>query len=156
MQMKKIDRTVIRETAYVAAGTLILSVLLNAVFLIIGKWDFRVLLGNILGASAAVLNFFLMGVTVQTSIGKEEKQIKRRVWLSLLFRYLMLVGVAAIGYFVPSCFNLIAVVISYLFPRIAIMFRRFVKLPGDDDAVQPEEAQMTETGCDDADGDDFE
>ena len=63
--MKKVDSTIIKETIFVASVTLVLSALMQSVFLIIGKWDYDVLLGNLLGGVAAVLNFFLMGLTVQ-------------------------------------------------------------------------------------------
>lgn len=55
--MKKVDKTVLRETGYIALFVILLSVLMQAVFLIIGKWDYTVLLGNLLSA-AAVGNFF--------------------------------------------------------------------------------------------------
>ena len=117
----------------VAAGTAVLSILLNAVFLIIGKWDLTVLFGNLLGAGAAILNFFLMGITVQASIGKEEKDIKTRVRLSMIFRELFLLGVAVLGVLIPSVFNIYALLISLFFPRIVIMFRPKFNLPGDGD-----------------------
>ena len=62
---KKVDGTVRKETIYIAAAVLILSMLMQAVFLIIKQWDYTVLLGNLLGGGVAVLNFFLMGLTVQ-------------------------------------------------------------------------------------------
>ena len=58
--MLKVDKTVLKETKYIAAVTVILSVLLQAVFLIIHKWNYTVLLGNVLGAAAATGNFFLI------------------------------------------------------------------------------------------------
>ena len=144
--MKKIDRTVFRETLYVAAGTVILSVLLNAVYLIIGKWDLKVLFGNVLGADVAVLNFLLMGLTVQSAIGKEEKAIKTRVQFSLLFRLLFMFGVAIIAYLLPKYFDIIPLLISFFFPRLVIMCRGFIKLPGDDAASEgdPSSDEMTE------------
>jgi len=74
--MKKIDATVLKETGFIAAFTLILSLLMQSVFLIIGKWDYTVLLGNLLGYLAAVGNFFLLGLTVQSAVEKEEKEAK--------------------------------------------------------------------------------
>ena len=49
------------------------------VFLIIGKWDYTVLLGNLLSGCAAVLNFLLMGITVQNALSKDEKSAKTAV-----------------------------------------------------------------------------
>ncbi len=145
--MKKINATVLRETLYVAVGTAILSIVLNAVYLIIGRWNLTVLFGNILGAVVAVLNFFLMALTVQSSIGKDEKAIKTRVQFSLLFRLLFMFGVAVIAHFIPKAFDLIPLLISYFFPRIVIMCRGFIKLPGDETPAS-DAASDAEDGAD--------
>ena len=120
--MKKIDPTVKKETAYIGISVLILSALMQAVFLIIGKWDYTLLLGNIFGGAVAVLNFFLMGLTVQSALGKEEKDARNTMKLSQNMRFLFLVAMAAVSYFVPV-FNTVAAILPYLFPRIAIAFR---------------------------------
>ena len=84
--MKRIDPTVLKETKYIAIWVIIFSVLMEAVFLIIGRWDYTVILGNLLGAVAAVLNFFLMGLTVQNALGKDEKGAKNTVRVSQIYR----------------------------------------------------------------------
>ena len=124
--MKKIDKTVLKETLYVAVVTFLLSLLMQSVFLIIGKWDYTVLLGNLLGYSVAVGNFFLMGLTVQSALGKSEKEAKNTVRISQGLRFLLLIVVAAIGCIAPV-FNIISVVIPYLFPRIAVAMRPLFK-----------------------------
>ncbi|MBQ2676805.1 MAG: hypothetical protein IJF54_05350 [Clostridia bacterium] len=120
--MKKIDATVLKETAYIAAFTVILSALMQSVFLIIGKWDYTVLLGNTMGIIAAAGNFLLMGITVQSALGKEQKQAADIMKLSQTLRMLLLFVIALIGYLVPV-FNVIAVIIPYIFPRIAVALR---------------------------------
>ena len=120
--MKKIDETVLRETRYIALWVLIFSVLTQAVFLIIGKWDYTVLLGNILSASVAVINFLLMGISVQNAVGKEEKDARTVMKISQLYRNLLLLGTAILG-MVLACFNSWTVIIPLFFPRIAISIR---------------------------------
>ena len=121
--MKKIDRTVIKETVYITAWVLIFSVLTQAVFLVLGRWSYTVLLGNLLGGGAAALNFFLMGLSVQKALEKEEeKDAKQVLRLSRTLRMLFLFVVAVIGVTVP-CFHYVAALIPLLFPRIAIAFR---------------------------------
>ena len=122
--MKKIDSTVLKETAYVALVTLVLSALMQSVFLIAGKWNYTVLLGNLLGGLAAVGNFFIMGLTVQSALGMDVKDAKSRMKLSQMLRTLLMFIVAVIGYVVPV-FSLLAVVIPYLFPRVAVTLRAF-------------------------------
>ncbi len=120
--MTKIDSTVLKETKFIAAFTFIFSMLMQSVFLILGRWDYTVLLGNILGFSVAVSNFLLMGITIQLALDKEESDAKNLIKLSQIMRMLLLFVAAIIGYIVPV-FNLLAVIIPYLFPRIAISFR---------------------------------
>ena len=68
--MKRITVTpaVRKETAYVALWTVGLSALTELVFVLIGQWDYTVLLGNLLSGDIAVLNFFLMGLAVQKAV----------------------------------------------------------------------------------------
>lgn len=121
-KMKKTDPTVKKETIYIAVWTIILSVFIHSVFLILKKWDLTVLYGNLFGIFIAVLNFFLMGRTVQSALGKDEKDAKNTMKLSQSLRYLMIIAAVAVSA-VIKCFNIFAVVIPLLFPRIAISFR---------------------------------
>ena len=120
--MTKIDKTVLKETKYIALWVIILSVLMNAVFLIIGKWDYKVLLGTLLGDIAAIGNFFLMGLTVQKAVLKEEKEAKKLMRISQIYRNLLILVIIVVGIFVPV-FNKWAVIIPIFFPRISILFR---------------------------------
>lgn len=120
--MKKIDKTVLQETYYIASFVFIFSLLMQSVFLVSGHWDITVLFGNILGFAAAVGNFLLLGITVQSAITKEEKDAKALIKLSQSLRLIMMFAVALIGYLVPI-FNIIAVILPFLFPRIAIALR---------------------------------
>ncbi len=120
--MKKIDATVLRETLYISAWVLILSVLTQAIFLIIGQWDYKVLLGNLLSGSVAILNFFLMGLTVQSAVTKEEKEARSAIKLSQLYRFLFLIIIVIIGIVAP-CFSNWTVIIPIFFPRVALLFR---------------------------------
>ena len=119
---QKIDPIVRKETAYIAVWTLIFSLIMQAVFLIIGKWDYTVLLGNILGYAAILINFLVMGIGVQKAVSKDEKDAKSVMKISQSFWMFFLFIVAIIGHVAPI-FNLIAVVIPFLFPRIAVMLR---------------------------------
>ena len=120
--MKKVDRTVLHETGYIALFTVLLSLLMQAVFLAIGKWDYTVLTGNLLGAAVAVGNFFLMGLTVQSALGKEPQEIRRAVRVSQSLRMVLLFAAAALIVALP-CFNTVAGLLPLFFPRIAIALR---------------------------------
>ena len=124
--MNKIDKTVLKETKYIACWVLFLSMIAEAVFLIIGKWDYTVLLGNILSAGLVILNFFLMGITVQRAVEKDEKEAKNTMKVSQLYRNLLVICVTVIGVTL-KCFNTWIVLIVLFFPRIAIAFRPLFK-----------------------------
>ena len=120
--MKKTDPTVKKETIYIAVWTVILSVFIHSVFLIMKRWDLTVLYGNLLGIFLAVLNFFLLGRTVQSALLKDEKDAKNAMKVSQMLRYLLIIIVVAAAALL-ECFNIIATVVPLLFPRIAITFR---------------------------------
>lgn len=124
--VKSLDPTVKRETIYVAAVVLLLSVLMQAVFLVIGRWDLTVLWGNLLSGTAAVLNFLLLGITVQNAVTKEEKEAKTMIKASQSLRLVFLLVVAVIGAALPAVFHLWAVLIPLLFPRIAVMLHPLI------------------------------
>ena len=124
--MKQIDAVVLKETKYIAFWVLLFSILLQAVFLIVGKWDITVLLGTILSGALGVLNFFLMGLSVQKALTKDEKEAKTIMKLSQTYRTLLLLAVLAIGVSL-SCFNTWALLISIFFPRVAAGIRPYVK-----------------------------
>lgn len=120
----KVDETVRQETINMAIGTIILSALMESVFLLIGRWDYTVFLGNLLGGFAAVINFFLMGLTVQSAIQQSEEDAKMKMKTSQTMRMQMLFVVALIGV-ILSCFNIVAVMVPLFFPRIIITLRSF-------------------------------
>lgn len=124
--MKKIDPVVKSETIYIATVSAILSLLLQSVFLIIGKWDYTVLLGNIFGLLVTVGNFLLLGITVQNAIEKDPDDAKKQIKASQSLRLLLLFVCAIIGYIIPI-FNILGVIIPYLFPRFAISLRPLFK-----------------------------
>ena len=109
--MKAIDKTVRQETGYIALCELLLSVLLQAVFLVIGQWNYTVLLGNLLSGGVAVLNFFLMGVTIQEATDREEKNARTLMRMSQSLRMVALFAAALVPLF---------------FPRLAVAFRPLV------------------------------
>lgn len=124
--MKKIDGTVVRETCFVALAALLFSSVMEIIFLIAGRWDYTVLLGNLLGAAVSVLNFFLMGITIQNSLGKEQKEAKDTIKLSKALRDIMLLIAAVLAVAVP-CFNIVSGLVSLFFTRLAVAIRPFFK-----------------------------
>ena len=137
--MQKIDKIVWKETKYIAAWVLILSAILQAVFLVIGRWDYTVLLGNLLSASASVLNFLAMGIAVQKAVEKDEKDAKQAMKASNMIRTFGMFIILMIGVLAP-CFHLLTLIIPLIFPRIAIAIRPILdkKKPSDKEDTNTE------------------
>lgn len=121
--MTKVDDTVRRETVYIAVWVLILSMIMQAVFLVVGKWDTDVIFGNVLSAFGAIANFFLMGITIQKAVDKEQKEAAQMMKFSQTMRLFMQFAVLALG---VLFFSPITSIVPLFFPRIAVAFRPYL------------------------------
>ena len=118
--MEKPNETVLRESAYIALGTVILCILMNAVFWVLRLWNLPVLWGTLLGGGAAACNFFLMALTVQKAVqDADEKAMRMRIRASQALRFVALFTAAALGAALPV-FNTIAALLPLFFPRLVI------------------------------------
>ena len=136
--MNKVDPAVKKETGYIAAWVGILSLVMEAVFLILRRWDLSVLGGNLAGGAAAVVNFALLGLTVAKAVASgEPDKVALRVRSSRTLRLLWLAGFCAlcIGVFKT---NVYATVIPLLFPRIGLAFRPMIDRRRGTDAAETE------------------
>ncbi len=141
----KVQPAVRQETAKIAAGTAVMTVLMVAVFLILRRFDWTVLTGALLGWLTAVGNFFFMALTVQKAademkplpvseedtddeeneerpLSEEAKRGKQRIQLSYTLRMLGMGLIAILAVTLP-CFHSIAALLPLLFPRIVIALR---------------------------------
>ena len=121
----KVDKTVIKETKYIASFVIIFSALMQAIFLIIGKWHYTVLLGNVWGAAVSIGNFFVMGLYVQKAVAQEEQEAKKTIKTSYSLRMTLLLLFTIIGVVIPV-FSWITVVVPLIFPSIAIFLRPLI------------------------------
>ena len=134
------DPAVKKETGYIAVWVVLLSLVMEAVFLITGYWNVSVLLGNLGGAAIAIGNFFLMALIATRAVshgvdsGKPEEAAKR-VKATTAPRLLGCLGLCVLLIAVFKT-NVYATLIPLLFPRIGIAFRpmidrkRGAKAPG--------------------------
>jgi len=124
--LKKPDKTVIAETKFIGAWVLIFSALMQAVFLVIGKWDYTVLLGNLLSGVAGIFSFFLLGLTIVKAVSSGDTQYAKKLMrASSAGRTFFMFIVALLGALLP-CFNLFATLIPILFPRLGLLIRSFM------------------------------
>ncbi len=122
--MIQVDKTVRQETLYLAAWSGIFSLFLQVGFLLAGKWSVAALLGTLWGAVTMLLNFFLLGLTVQKAVKKDEEDAKKLMKLSHSLRNLMVFALVVVGVVLPW-FSTLAVIISLFFPRLAMTIRAF-------------------------------
>ena len=124
--------TVKKETKNIAVSEIIgVAIMLLAFFilhmLIPDKvpFDYRVVLAGIVGGGIAVLNFFLMGITVQKVAETEDEQAAvRKMRTSYTYR-MLLQGLWAVLSIVLPCFQFAAGLIPLLIPGAAIKARGF-------------------------------
>ena len=139
-----IQPAVKQETKKIAMGVCLMAILMVGVYLIIGRFSAAVLFGTLLGAGFAILNFFLMALSVQqaaekmngvqlppeeepeegrepakTELSLQARQARRNMQLSYTGRMALLVAMAAIAYFVPGI-DPVPALLAQLFPRLTI------------------------------------
>lgn len=127
----KLQSAVKKETVAVATGTGIGCLALIALFLIFYlifpessvKFDYRVVLGALVGGAVAVANFFLMAVTVQNVVNVTNRDDALRM-MRVSYRNRMLMrGIWIIIAIVAPCFNYAAGIIPLFIPGFVIKLR---------------------------------
>lgn len=124
--MAGMDPAVRKETGYIAAWVVLLSLLMEAVFLVIGKWELPVLFGNLGGAVIVVGNFFLLALVVSKAVSQgQPDKAAARVKASAGIRLIGMGALAALLIGVLKT-NVFATLIPLLFPRIGLFFRPMI------------------------------
>ena len=120
------DPAVKKETGYIAVWVILLSLIMEAVFLLLRKWDLSVLFGNIGGDVISIGNFFLMALIATRAMNRgvesgKPEEAAARVKATAMVRLLgcVLLCVLLIAVFKT---NVYATLIPMLFPRIGIVF----------------------------------
>lgn len=129
----EVQPAVKKETGHVAVYTAIGAVLMWGIFGILHgvmpekvPFDYTVFLGGIGGGLIAVLNFFLMGLTVQkVAVSTDEDAARMKMKASYSQRMLlqMLWVVAAIAL---PCFQFVAGILPLLFPSLGIKIHSII------------------------------
>ncbi len=135
--MAKVDKTVLKETKYIAFVVFILSLFMNALFLVFRNWDYKVLLGNVLSGGVAVLNFFLMGITVQKALEKTPEDARKLMKASQSMRNLATFVIVGVGALLPI-FNILTLIAPLFFPKIAVFMRPLWKDKKDREVINGE------------------
>lgn len=107
-----------KDILQVVAGTAVLGVVMDIVFLLIGRFDTTVLWGTLLGVACASLNFCFLAYAVAKSLGKGKSAVGY-MGGSYILR-LFFIGAVVVFAIKSTYFNYIATAIPLLFPRVII------------------------------------
>jgi len=126
-------KIVLRETAIVAIGELILSAIMVGVFAALGKFDLNVLLSAFGGSLIMTGNHFFMAITVSLAADRAQQgqveQAKKMVQTSSTLRLLAIGGLMALGIILGA--NVIALVLPLAFTRPTLLLAEFFRKKGD-------------------------
>ena len=122
MNFQKPQETVLRETKRIAAGVFSMLAIMLIVYAAMGRFSLAVVLGGLIGALYAVLNFLLLGMTVQkvADMREENEELARmQMKSSYNMRMVIMILLIVVAFALPFVDGL-ACMIPMLFPRLTI------------------------------------
>ena len=120
MQGEKPQQSIVKETKRIAVGTVIMLVVMLAVYAVLGKFTVGVLLGGLLGSAYAIFNFSMLGMTLQKAASMTDQQMAHmKVRSSYSTRMIGMLILAVVAFALPFVEG-IPCLIALLFPRATI------------------------------------
>ena len=127
-------KIVFRETGIVLIGEVLGVGAMLGVFALMGAFDVKVLLGGAVGGLLAVGNFFAMAVCASLAADRAQQQnvkggqalMHTSYLIRVVVLFVLLIACAKSGRF-----NVIALAVPIIFPRITITFAEFFRKKGD-------------------------
>lgn len=131
---ENVQPAVRKETKRVAVSTLTGVVIMWIVFAVLHMTmpekvplDYTVFLGGICGGLIAVLNFFLMGLTVQKVAASTDEDAARSRMKASYSQRMMLQMLWVIVAVIAPCFHFVAGIAPLLFPGMGIKIMGIIK-----------------------------
>ena len=125
--MSEIQPAIKKETTKVAVYTGIGTILMCIIFFLghmsapdTVPFDYTVILGGIGGCAVAVLNFFLMGLSVQKVTSTDDQEYARNIMKASYSRRMLLQMLWVVLAIAAPCFQFVAGAIPLLFPGMGI------------------------------------
>jgi len=127
-------KSLLIETGTVLLGEAVCSAAMVGIFALLGKYDSTVLLGAIVGAEAATLNFFFMALVASMASKKAvnqdvkggEAMVKGSYIVRMAILFVVLFAFAKSG----LC-NVITLVVPLIFVRPILSMVEFFRKPGE-------------------------
>ena len=133
MDMRKY---VLGQTAVVALGEMIGVAAMIGIFALLDSFDKTVLLGGIVGAAVAVVNFFVMAIAVNIAADKAQNQDVKGGQATIKLSYaLRMLGMAIVlfAFAKSGLCNVIALVVPLIFTRFTLTLQEFFRRkPGEE------------------------
>ena len=135
------------DTVWLAIGEAIAAALISVVFLLIGKFNYSVVTGAVLGGAVTVINFFILSVGINRAINKfvEERgdkemdeeeadkyakehgmTVQNAMMKSYMLRMFLMIGALVLAG-ITGWFDIIATVIPLLMYRPILYVTEFIK-----------------------------
>lgn len=128
-------KEVLKQTGLIAIGQLVGTALMIGVYLLLQKFEMKVIWGALAGNLLAIGNFFFMAIIAVMAADRAEKQDvaggQKLVKASYPLRFLVLAGILALcAWKGQQWFDLLAMVIPLAFVHITAMLVGFFKKKG--------------------------
>lgn len=126
---------VLKQTAIVAAGQAVCVAAMVGIFALLGYFDYTVVLGGLMGAVVAVLNFLFMAIGISLAADKAQEQnvkggkslVTGSYMLRIVLMFVVLFACAKSGHF-----HVIALVLPLVFVRPILTIAEFFQKKGSD------------------------
>ena len=145
MQKSKLP---VRELLAIVIGESLVSLIVSGVFLLLGKFDLRVVFGAVLGSGVTFLNFLVLSIMTNRVIDrfllergdaemdedeasalamKFQGQVQNQMKLSFIIRILVMLATLVLAFLLTNVFNVISTVIPLLMLRPIITVSELIK-----------------------------
>lgn len=125
---------ILKQTAIVALGQAVCVGIMIGIFALVGKLDSTVVLGGIVGAVLAILNFAFMAIgamiAADKAVAQDVKAGNATVRLSYTLR-LVVLAVVLFAFAKSALCNVLALVLPLAFTRPVLTIAEFFRKPGE-------------------------
>ena len=126
---------VLKQTAIVALGQALCVAAMLGIFALLGYFDYTVVLGGLMGAVVAVLNFLFMAIGISLAADKAQEQnvkggkslVTGSYMLRIVLMFVVLFACAKSGHF-----HVITLVLPLVFVRPILTVAEFFQKKGSD------------------------
>ncbi len=115
-----------RDLKDIGISNFILNIVQNIVFLILGYWDFSVLLGSLWGYMLTMIMLFMLAKSVEKAVDKDPKQSG----MYMQSTYIARAVVMAVGVYLAiqiNSINWISTCIALVFTKVSIMIITYIR-----------------------------